>query len=190
MAQAAVAEEADAKPKGGVLKIIIFVVGAVILLVGGFAGGYLISQQSVSPSEEVMKLLEERLNAENAEDEFADAEKVAREMPAQEAFLTQYYQFPEPLTTNLRESRRFLQVGIGVSTQYDEQVILNVETHTLALRSDMLAVISGFTESDVAGLEGREALADALRDAINKRLEELEGFGGVEDVFFATFVMQ
>jgi flagellar FliL protein len=54
----------------------------------------------------------------------------------------------------------------------------------------MLAVISGFTESDVAGLEGREALADALRDAINRRLEELEGFGGVEDVFFATFVMQ
>jgi flagellar FliL protein len=60
----------------------------------------------------------------------------------------------------------------------------------MALRSDMLAVISGFTEAEVEGAEGRARLAAALRDAINARLEALEGFGGVEDVFFPSFVMQ
>ena len=56
--------------------------------------------------------------------------------------------------------------------------------------SDMLAVISTFTEEDLAGTEGRAKLSEALKAAINKRLEKAEGFGGVEDVFFPSFVLQ
>jgi len=37
---------------------------------------------------------------------------------------------------------------------------------------------------------GREGLAGALRDAINAKLEALEGFGGVEEVHFTSFVLQ
>ncbi|MBA4349622.1 MAG: flagellar basal body protein FliL, partial [Rhodobacter sp.] len=37
---------------------------------------------------------------------------------------------------------------------------------------------------------GRKRLADALKDAVNERLKTLEGFGGVEDVFFPSFMMQ
>ena len=77
-----------------------------------------------------------------------------------------------------------------MSTQYDQTVIDNIVAHEMALRSDMLAVLSGFSENDIQGVEGREALAAALRDAINKRLEALEGFGGVESVFFPTFMLQ
>jgi len=38
--------------------------------------------------------------------------------------------------------------------------------------------------------DGRERMAAALRDAINERLEAIEGFGGVEGVFFPSFVLQ
>ena len=38
--------------------------------------------------------------------------------------------------------------------------------------------------------DSREALAVALRDAINMKLEALEGFGGVEEVHFTSFVLQ
>jgi flagellar FliL protein len=115
---------------------------------------------------------------------------VARPVPEAEAFVTSYYSFAEPLTTNLAASRRFLQIGITLSTQYDATVMTHVETHKAAIRSDMLAVAGSFTEEQIAGREGREALATALRDAINERLVALEGFGGVEGVFFTSFVLQ
>lgn len=39
-------------------------------------------------------------------------------------------------------------------------------------------------------MDGRDKLAAAMKDAVNKRLEELEGFGGIENVFFPSFVLQ
>lgn len=178
----------SARPKRRILHLLWIVVGVLALAGGGFAGGYVFSQQQVSPAREVDRLLGK--TGETPPDGDAEPERIPRGLPVQDAFLTQYYEFPEPLTTNLRGSRRFLQIGIGVSTQYDKMVLDNVTTHTVALRSDMLAVISGFSETDIEGKEGRDLLAAAIRDAINARLERLEGFGGVEDVFFSTFVMQ
>lgn len=183
----AVAEQA-VKPKSGMFRIALMLAGILVLAGGGFASGYFFAQQQVSPTAEVDRLLTDKAATEAAE--AAQPEKVPRNLPMQDAFLTQYYEFPEPLTTNLRGSRRFLQIGIGVSTQYDETVLDNVQTHTVALRSDMLAVISGFSETDIEGEEGRARLSAAIKDAINARLDRLEGFGGVEDVFFSTFVMQ
>ena len=40
------------------------------------------------------------------------------------------------------------------------------------------------------GATGRDALAVALREAINTKLEDLEGFGVVEEVHFTSFVLQ
>jgi flagellar FliL protein len=51
-------------------------------------------------------------------------------------------------------------------------------------------VISEFTEEDVKGQPGRDALAAALRVGLNVKLEDLEGFGGVEEVHFTSFVLQ
>ena len=94
------------------------------------------------------------------------------------------------MTTNLKNSRKFLQVGIGVSTQYDETVMENVDSHQLALRSEMLSVLSDFSVEQLQDKEGRQAVLDQLRDAMNAKLEELEGFGGVEGVHFTSFVVQ
>ena len=42
--------------------------------------------------------------------------------------------------------------------------------------------MSEFTEDDIQGKAGREALAKALADGINEKMPKLEGFGGVENV--------
>ena len=62
--------------------------------------------------------------------------------------------------------------------------------HQLALRSEVLGVVSEFTVEEVEGKVGRDDLADGIKNAINSRLEELEGFGGVEGVYFTAFVLQ
>ena len=114
---------------------------------------------------------------------------MSKDTPEEEVFETIYHEFPGTFTTNLAGSRKMLQVGVGVSTQYDDTVMMNVESHQLALRSVILGVISDFSEEDVKGATGRDKLAVALRDAINGKLEVLENFGGVEEVHFTSFVL-
>ncbi len=188
------------KKKGKLLKIILMILGFLLFLGGGFAGGVYYAGMQMSPSEEVLRLVE-RTNGEGGEggEEGGEGEgeegeggpqRMVKDIPETPVFQTSYYEFPDTLTTNLKGSRRFLQVGIGMSTQYDASVITNVETHAMAIRSDFLAVISGFSEDDVAGMDGRDRLAEAMKAAVNKRLEELEGFGGIENVFFPSFVLQ
>jgi flagellar FliL protein len=189
----------EGKSKKGLVKILLFVVGGLALVGIGVGGGYILFANNVAPSDEIEMIIERKLEEsgqlppkdENAEGEEATGPtRTSRPVEESKTFLTSYYEFPGNFTTNLRGSRKFLQVGIGVSTQYDETVIKNVETHQLALRSEVLSVISEFTEEDVQGKAGRDAIALRMRDAINAKLEEFEGFGGVEGVHFTSFVLQ
>ena len=190
--------ENDAEQKGGsglVKKLAIFGGGGLLLVAVGLGAGYLIfSGGQPDPSEEIEEIIErkmqEREEAEAASDNETGPMKQAKDTPEEEVFETIYHEFPGTFTTNLSGSRKMLQVGIGVSTQYDDTVMMNVESHQLALRSIILGVISDFTEDNVKGAVGREGLAGALRDAINGKLEDLEGFGGVEEVHFTSFVLQ
>ena len=116
--------------------------------------------------------------------------KIPRITPEQEIFATTYYEFPGNFTTNLKDSKKFLQLSLGVSTQYDEQVMANVDSHQLSLRSEILTIMSTFSADDIAGREGKQKLADALKEGINEVLVKVEGFGGVENVHFTSFVLQ
>ena len=40
------------------------------------------------------------------------------------------------------------------------------------------------------GREGKQTLADSIKDALNIFLEDKEGFGGVEGIHFTSFVLQ
>ena len=110
--------------------------------------------------------------------------------PEQEIFTTTYYEFPGNFTANLKGTKKFLQISVGVSTQYDEQVMANVESHQLALRSEILTTMSEFTSEDIAGREGKDNLASAIKNSINDMLMKVEGFGGIENVHFTSFVIQ
>jgi flagellar FliL protein len=50
--------------------------------------------------------------------------------------------------------------------------------------------MSTFSSEDISGREGKQKLADALKEGINNTLMKVEGFGGVENVHFTSFVLQ
>ena len=190
-------ENTEPKKRGPMLRILAFALGGLLLIAAGLGGGYLLFGSSQpDPSEEIESIIEKKMDEAEAErvaeEEVAadEASKVAKEAPEVEAFITTYFEFPGTFTTNLMNSRKFAQVGIGVSTQYDESVMVNVESHQLALRSEILNAMSEFSEQDVQGKAGRVLMADALRDSINAKLMLLEGFGGIEEVHFTSFVLQ
>ena len=202
--------ENDAK-KGGLVKYILFGLGGVALLGVGLGVGIYMGGSDTDPSSEISQIIEKKENP-DADEETEIAEEIVEEcteeekdeegncpvgpkkipklVPEEELFATTYYEFPGNFTTNLKGSKKFLQISLGVSTQYDEAVMVNVESHQLALRSEILGVMSEFTMEDLAGREGKGQLAVSLKDAINGILEGVEGFGGVENVHFTSFVLQ
>lgn len=101
-----------------------------------------------------------------------------------------YWEFPGAITTNLKNSRRFLQVSLGLTTHYGERVTSNCEKHLNVLKAKVLKLLSNHTEDQVVGREARAKLAEDLLSTLNKGLEELEGFGGIKEVMFTSYVMQ
>ena len=200
--------ETEEKKKGGVLLYALIGVSAILLLVVGLGVGYFIFSAPTNTPEEVEKVIsevqaekkkgEETGKTEGEEDcvENADGEKecgpkkISKPSVKEKVYKTLYFQMPGNMTTNLKGSTKFLQVEIGVSTRYDEEVIKNVEAHQTALKAGVLGVLSDFSEADVMGRAGRDAVADAIKEMINGKLKELEGFGGVEAVHLTGFVMQ
>ena len=118
------------------------------------------------------------------------ATKNVKTVPDVDAYETTYFEFPGDFTTNLKNSKKFLQISVGVSTQYDEKVIEMVDQHQLALRSVILSVISDFSEETISGSEGKNALSEKLLKEMNAKLESLKEFPGIEGVYFTSFVVQ
>ncbi|MBT4356077.1 flagellar basal body-associated FliL family protein [Planktomarina temperata] len=190
------AEEAP-KRKINFQKIALFGLGPIVLLGIGLGAGAFLFMPTQTPVEQVEELIEKKLkqagqlpSADGLNEEDLEPQKVSKETPVNETFVTSYYTFADNFTTNLNKSKQFLQISVGVSTQYDETVIENVEKHQMALRSEVLGVMGTYSVDDIDGKVGRDKLADSIKDAINVKLEDLEGFGGVEGVHFTSFVLQ
>ena len=206
-------EEEEPKKKSNIMTILIFVVAGFVLVAVGLGVGFLVFGGSQdNPQDIANEIVMKKEGEPEEEPEFpcktdADGndiideetgecvpdrgpEKVTKETPKQEVFQTLYYEIPGSMTTNLKGSRRFLQIGIGVSTKYDQEILDNVENHLTSLKAEILAALSDYTEEMVQGREARKSLANDLRDVINAKLEELEGFGGIEEVHLTSYVMQ
>lgn len=182
-------EEPPRKRGGRLAMILGLPLGAAAFAGMGFGAGWFLYAESNSPLTQALRMIDRPAEAATAAPR-GGMPALTRRAPDGDALQTTYFTFDEPLTTNPKGSRRFIQLGVTLSTQYDAKVMDHVRKHQAALRSDMLAVIGGFSDDEMTGREGREALAAALRDAINSRLEAIEGFGGVEGVFFPSFVLQ
>lgn len=105
-------------------------------------------------------------------------------------YRTAYFSFGEDFTSNLKHSDALVQVSIAASTRRDGRVLLWMKKHELAIRSGILAVLADTPEEQVYSVEGKERLQQRLTAAINKVLTEREGFGGVDNVYFRTFIVQ
>ena len=110
--------------------------------------------------------------------------------PDPRIFKTTYIPLEGNFTSNLRGGDSFVQVGVGLSTFYDDHVKENVERNMMALRSAIILTLSEADPVEITTLSGKESLKNALKDAINRVLTNREGFGGIDDVHFTSFVTQ
>jgi flagellar protein FliL len=193
----------EEEKKSPLIKILMFVIGGVLLLVIGLGIGYFLfgGEPETDPSSEVNQIIEgkdkglqkkKEMEEKKKETEGEDGimKKNVKAIPEIDSYETTYFEFPGDFTTNLKGSRKFLQVSVGVSTQYDEKVMQTVDQHQLSLRSEILSTISDFTEEDIAGSDGKKKLSVKLREVLNKKLDQLKEFPGIEDVYFTAFILQ
>lgn len=105
-------------------------------------------------------------------------------------YASNYYAMEKEFTSNLQNSVHFIQVGVAVSTPYDDTVITNLKTNDIAVRSAILMALGDTTEEQVFTLDGKKQLQRRLAAAINDTLKQKEGFGGISNVYFTNFVVQ
>ena len=208
------ATPAPAKKKGKLLKILVPVVGALVLLGGGVGAGLYAAGSGLvggaaahpaAPAEDKPKLVpksEQKRAGEGGEggegghgggEEAAATSHEGQPTPeghGGEPYASNYYAMEKEFTANLQDSIHFVQVGIAVSTPYDDKVIENLKTNDIAIRSAVLMTLGDTSEEQVFTSAGKRALQGRLVAAINQTLREKEGFGGVGNVYFTNFVVQ
>ena len=116
--------------------------------------------------------------------------KLNKKSPNSPRFDYTYHQLSKEFLVNLTGSRKVMSVQIAVMTRYDERVVENVKKHEFALRSVVMDVMRQTNEADLPKPEFRKDLAVKIRDAMNTLIEKYEDFGGIEDVYFTSFIVQ
>jgi len=99
-------------------------------------------------------------------------------------------QIDKEFMTNITGSKKVMVVQIAIMTHYDSRVFDNVKKHEFAIRSGILDVMRQTTEADLAKPDYRTELAARIKIVMNDILMKYEDFGGIEDVFFTSFVTQ
>ena len=105
-------------------------------------------------------------------------------------YKTTYFQFTDDFTSNLKGSQALIQVSLACSTHRDGRVVMWLKKHELAERSAVLEVLADTPEEDIGEMAGKDRLQKRLTAAINKVLKDEEGFGGVDNVYFRSFLVQ
>jgi flagellar FliL protein len=101
-----------------------------------------------------------------------------------------YYPMTDAFTTNLADGSGFLQVGISLSTFYDGKVITNIKRQQVPIRSAVLMVLAEQDPALLSTSQGKQQLQRQLTAAINDVLRDKEGFGGIDNVYFTSLVIQ
>jgi flagellar protein FliL len=177
--------EGEPKKKKNILLILVIVLSAIIVMIGVVFGtlyfsGYFEHKSEAAAHEKVDELEKE---AANAKETPGGLSKVKKEAEATR-FENTYLEIDKEFMTNITSSK------VAVMTHYDARVFDNVKKHEFAIRSAVLDVMRQSTEADVAKQDFRVELAAKIKVVMNDMLMKYEDFGGIEDVFFTSFVMQ
>lgn len=192
--------EKEAKPKkgGGIMMKAVMALG-LLGVGGGAAFGMMAAGVIGGGHEEKKEDNKPKLIRKGEEDPYApkaeggkEGEGAAQEVEGEggSEYRTAYYSFSEEFTSNLKQSEALVQVSLACSTRRDGRVLMWIKKHELAIRSGMLEVLADTPEEDVTTVEGKERLQKRLTAAINKVLTQTEGFGGVDAVYFKSFIIQ
>jgi flagellar FliL protein len=193
-------EVVDAEPKakkpmllivGGIVVLLLLVVGAVVGTL--FATGFFKPTAALTAEQ----MLESGAPAADAHGGPAKAggkdagpAKLAKKSPELTRFDYSYMQLERDFLVNLSGSRKVMSVQVAIMTRYDQRVIDNVKKHEFALRSVIMDVMRTTVDADLNKPEFRKELAVQIRDVMNTLLEKYEDFGGIEDVYFTSFIVQ
>lgn len=101
-----------------------------------------------------------------------------------------YYTFADEFTSNLKDSDGLVQLSLAASTRRDGRVLRRLARHELAIRSAVLVTLADTPEPGIDTVAGKAALQKRLTAAINDVLTKNEGFGGVDAVYFKSFLVQ
>ena len=208
-------EEAVPAKKGGKKKLLIGVIALLALVGGGVGAGVYAAQSGMiggaraekAEDPDKPKLVpksEQKHAAEGGEEgghgggggegeEAAGSHGGGKPTPeghGGDQYASTYYALDKEFTSNLQESMHFIQVGVAVSTPYDEKVIDNLKGNDIAVRSAILMALGDTPEEQVFTTQGKQQLQRRLAKAINDTLQQKEGFGGIGNVYFTSFVVQ
>ena len=183
--------EGEPKKKKPILLIALIAVSTILLLVVVvfttlYFSGYF-EHKSEAAAHEKVDELDKAAEAAKATPE--GPEKVTKEN-ANTRFENTYLQIDKEFMTNLTGSKKVMVVQIAVMTHYDNRVFDNVKKHEFAIRSAILDQMRQTTEAEAGRPDFRSELAAKIKVVMNDILMKYEDFGGIEDVFFTSFVMQ
>lgn len=170
------------KKKGGLKKWLAIGLGAIVLVAGAAGGAIYASSAGLIGGvghEEADPHKPQLVMREGAQGKAGSSKYQAT-----------YFEIEKNFTSNLVDVDGFMQVQLGVSTYYDGRVIENLKQHELPVRSAVLMTLADQSAIEISTPEGKRKLQRALKDTINRVLDERAGFGGVDDVYFTSFVIQ
>jgi flagellar FliL protein len=193
-AEAPAAEEAvegEPKKKKPILLIALIAISTILLLVVVvfstlYFSGFFEHKSEAAAHEKVDELDKE---AEAAKATPGGPDKVTKDS-VNTRFENTYLQIDKEFMTNLTASKKVMVVQLAVMTHYDNRVFDNVKKHEFAIRSGILDVMRQTTEAEASRPDFRSELSAKIKVVMNDILMKYEDFGGIEDVFFTSFVMQ
>lgn len=186
---------AQPKKKGGFMKLALI---ALVMLGAGGGGTYAAFAMGLIGGNAETHDPQPKLILKGEEDPYAlPAKKGGKDEAAPfvagtggSKYRTAYFNFTEDFTSNLAEGDSLIQVALAASTQRDGRVLMWLAEHETAIRSRILVEIAATSEVDVTSPGGKERLQRRLAGGINEVLTAREGFGGVDAVYFRSFIVQ
>lgn len=190
-------QDSDKRPKKSKGLIVKLLLGTALVGVGG-GGAYGMMQAGfIGAGEQAQQDNNPKLIRKGEKDPYAPPSKEKEGEGMAEIhgeggseFRTAYYTFADDFTSNLKHSDALVQVSLAASTRRDGRVLMWMKKHELAIRSALLAILADTSEDEVYTLEGKQHLQARLTGEINKVLTKNEGFGGVDAVYFRSFIIQ
>jgi len=187
-------EELEEKEPKNILKILVFVLAALLLIgVSVAATLYLTGFFDVKDEQSVAVLNELEDSTKDADGTLKEKElpeKQKKETPETQQFEQSYQEMKSKFTVNVPHSKKYLQFSISVMTHYDDKVLDNVDKHQTALRSAILQVVRQKPVETYNSEDGMAGVLIEIKEAMNGVLMGYEDFGGIEEVFFTEFVVQ
>jgi flagellar FliL protein len=169
--------EVEAAPKSGGKKfLIIIIVLLVIVLIGGAGAFLLLKRQNVEEYDE------EEVPVETVRAKKKSAKPLAPVYVAMDAF-----------TVNLvpESGEQFVQLIISVEVADVESGEM-IKTYTPKIRNNVMMLLSSKKASELLTKEGKEKLAEEIRDQMNQVLDPRarESDAPVREVLFTSFIIQ